>query len=113
LGQDIADMRRCVEISRSWFPSDRADDMSRRAREYLSFWAFDNAESAFAEAELTVAFRQVYEGLKCSTSLRVMKGLRGCFSAWLGECCVEPTHEAKASSPAEQADLKLGVGLSP
>jgi glycosyltransferase involved in cell wall biosynthesis len=79
LGQDIADMRRCVEISRSWFPSDRADDMSRRAREYLSFWAFDNAESAFAEAELTVAFRQVYEGLKCSTSLRVMKGLRGVF----------------------------------
>jgi glycosyltransferase involved in cell wall biosynthesis len=75
LAQDIADMRRCLEISRSLFPPDRADSMSLKANELLSLAAFDNAYSAAARMELRAAFSQVGEGLKCSASPRAIQAL--------------------------------------
>ncbi|MFZ0960203.1 MAG: glycosyltransferase [Terriglobia bacterium] len=33
-GEDAADMHRCIEVSRRWLPPDRAESISRRAREW-------------------------------------------------------------------------------
>lgn len=74
-GATTDDTRRCIEISHSVLPPDRADTISRRAKERLSLAALDFAMGALAKGEFTSALKHVRGGLKCGVSLRLMKAL--------------------------------------
>ncbi len=74
-GQDVADARRCIEISRSLLPPDRAEAISRQARETISLCALPNAYNDLSKGEYTTAFIRIREALKCSISPRVIKAL--------------------------------------
>jgi len=71
-GQNIADMRRCVEITRSLLPPEDAATISRQARENVARLAISGAYRALVAGELRTACRQAREGLKCGLSPRVV-----------------------------------------
>lgn len=71
----VFDLRRCIEISCSLLPPDRADTISRSAREVVSLQALNFAWNSLAKADYTAALSQVWEGLRCSSSPRVIKAL--------------------------------------
>ena len=73
--ETIADERRVIEISRSWLPPNRAETISRKARELASLRALEAARGAFGKAEFKTGFGQLVGGLKCSVSPRVVKAL--------------------------------------
>jgi glycosyltransferase involved in cell wall biosynthesis len=72
---NIADMRRCIEISRPLLPPDRAKHISRTARERLALEALETSLEAVTQGEFATARKQLWEGLKCSVSPRVIKAL--------------------------------------
>jgi hypothetical protein len=72
-GRPVADFRRSIEISEYLLPPDRADAISRRAREWVSLQAFTFARASLAKANFTAALSQAWEGLRCSSSPRVIK----------------------------------------
>ena len=74
-GVTIVDEQRCIAIARPFLPPDRAEAISRKARELASLRALEFADHALGNAEFTTAFKQVWEGLKCSCSPRVIKAL--------------------------------------
>jgi glycosyltransferase involved in cell wall biosynthesis len=72
--ENVADARRCIEISYFVLPPDRADTISRNAKERLAFVAVSTAYG-FGRKEFRSALNQIREGLKCSHSPRVIKAL--------------------------------------
>lgn len=73
--ENVADGLRCLAVIRPLLPAERAESMSRKARELISLRALNNASEAGSEGEFVLALRQVWEGLKCCISLRVIKAL--------------------------------------
>ena len=73
--ENVADGQRCLEHIRPLLPADRAESTIRKARERLALQALDEAFWAWREREYAVAFEQVWEGLKCKLSLRMIKAL--------------------------------------
>jgi len=71
-GQNIADARRCVEVSRSLLPPEDAGTISRKARENVARLAISGAYRALLAGEVRTATRQAWEGLKCGLTLRLM-----------------------------------------
>jgi glycosyltransferase involved in cell wall biosynthesis len=69
----VADMRRCIEISRSLLPPSRAGVISRRAKELAALQALNFAWNSLAKNEFTAALSHVWEGLRCSSSPCVVK----------------------------------------
>jgi glycosyltransferase involved in cell wall biosynthesis len=74
-GLNIADMRRCIAIVRPLLPAARAEIISKKAKEHASLQAMEFAYQALVRFDFAVAFRQVWGGLKCSCSPRVIKAL--------------------------------------
>jgi hypothetical protein len=74
-GRTVADIRRSIEISRSLLPPDRADSISRRAREVAALQALNLALNSLAKNEFMAALSQVWEGLRCSSAPSVIKAL--------------------------------------
>jgi hypothetical protein len=72
-GQTVKDIRRCIEISRSLLPPDRADTISGRARETASLQALSFAWDSFTQGEYRLSLKHVGDGLRCSSSPRVIK----------------------------------------
>ena len=70
--ENIVDERRCIAVIRPLLPSDRAESISRKARENVARRALSNAYHALGRAEFGTALRQACEGLKCSASPRVV-----------------------------------------
>ena len=71
-GQNIADMRRCVEISHSLLPPDHGDAISRKAQENVARVAISGAYRALLAGEFATAFRQAWEAVKCGAFSRVV-----------------------------------------
>lgn len=67
--------RRCIAIVRPLLPPARAEFISRKARELASLRAFDVAYRALGHLEFKTAFKQVWEGLRCSRSPRVIRAV--------------------------------------
>ena len=74
-GDSIAYEQRCIEINRPFLPPDRAEIISRKARELASLRALEYANRAVGNAEFKTAFNQTWGALKCSCSPRVIKAL--------------------------------------
>jgi hypothetical protein len=45
-GETFADVRRCIEVSRACLPPDRAETISRRAKEWVCLWELSEAPEA-------------------------------------------------------------------
>lgn len=73
--ENVADAQRCLEYIRPLLPVDRAENMLRKARESIAVQALETAWTEWRESEFTIAFKQVWEGLKCNFSLPVIKAL--------------------------------------
>jgi glycosyltransferase involved in cell wall biosynthesis len=74
-GLTIIDSQRCIEIVRPHLPPARAEIISRKARELASLQALWFADNALSNFEFKTAFKQVWGGLKCSSSPSVIKAL--------------------------------------
>jgi glycosyltransferase involved in cell wall biosynthesis len=70
--ENVVNERRCIAVIRPLLPSDRAESISRKARENVARRALSNAYRALGRAEFGTALRQACEGLKCSASPRVV-----------------------------------------
>jgi glycosyltransferase involved in cell wall biosynthesis len=73
--ENVADDLRCLAVIRPLLPAERAESMSRKARELVSLRALNEASWAWGEGDFAIALRQVREALRCHISLRVMKSL--------------------------------------
>jgi glycosyltransferase involved in cell wall biosynthesis len=71
----VTDMHRCVEISRSLLPPDRAGAISREARRWVSVRALDFAAYSLADNEFKAALSHVWQGFRCRPSLQFIKRL--------------------------------------
>ena len=71
--ETIVAEQRCIASVRAYLPRAKAEIISRKARELASLRALEFAYGAFAHFEFTTAFNQLWEGLKCSCSPRVIK----------------------------------------
>jgi glycosyltransferase involved in cell wall biosynthesis len=74
-GETTADSRRCIAISHLLLPPDRAQDISRRARERIALKALRQARASVRTPALRRALKEVWQGLRCSRSPAVMKAL--------------------------------------
>jgi len=71
-GRNIADARRCIEISRSLLPREDAAAISRKARENVARLAISGAYRALLAGQFRAACCQAREGLKCGFFPRVV-----------------------------------------
>ena len=72
-GENIADTRSAIEVSQTYLPSSIASKLSGEARTRYAFQALTTARQMLSQDELKGAIAQLREGLKCSTSMNVMK----------------------------------------
>lgn len=68
-GENVADIRRCIEVSRSLLPPGRGRTISRRAKDWIAVAAFRAVRDAIGQHEFTMARNQFREGLKSGVSL--------------------------------------------
>lgn len=71
----IADVRRSIEISQTYLPSEIAEELSNKARENYAFYALNTAKQLLIKGEYEGAIAQIREGLKCSQSSPVKDAL--------------------------------------
>ncbi|MGA3117699.1 MAG: glycosyltransferase family 2 protein [Syntrophobacteraceae bacterium] len=74
-GKQIADARRCIEISRGYLPRDLADRLSRRAKESYACYALDIARQYLNSGHCRAAIANMREALECSQSEQVKQEL--------------------------------------
>jgi glycosyltransferase involved in cell wall biosynthesis len=74
-GETIADSRRCIAVSRPLLPPDRAEDISRQAREVLAAQALEHAFACAKRLAFASAVQHVWQGLTCNDPLGVIKAL--------------------------------------
>ena len=71
----IADVRRSIEISKSYLPREVADKLSNQAREHYAFYALDTTKKLLTDGEFEGAIAQIRESLKCSQSSQVKEAI--------------------------------------
>jgi GT2 family glycosyltransferase len=76
-GANITDARRAIAIAESYLPVARADELSRKARLYHALYAIEIARECVSRGDWAAARAQVYEGLKCSASPKVLAAVLG------------------------------------
>jgi hypothetical protein len=67
-GQQLADTRRAIEISRTYLPEAVADIFSDAAQKYYAVLALNRAKQLFEKKQYHAAFENIREGLACSRS---------------------------------------------
>jgi glycosyltransferase involved in cell wall biosynthesis len=65
-GANIADARHAIEVARSYLPTERRDDLTRRARRYHAGYALELAEKMVDRGAWPSAMAQVREAFRCS-----------------------------------------------
>jgi glycosyltransferase involved in cell wall biosynthesis len=73
--QNVADSQRCLEVIRTLLPADQSESMFRKGREHIALQALDEARRAWRARGFMIAFKEVWAGLRCRFSLRVLKAL--------------------------------------
>jgi hypothetical protein len=74
-GENVQDIRKAVEICKSYLPKSQARKFSQKAREFWALYALGDSEKLLASGDLSGALAQIREALKCSFSSRVIKRL--------------------------------------
>ena len=89
-GGTIADVGRCIAISHPLLPPDRAEDISRQAREVLADKALEDALVCARRVALASAVQHLWQGLRYSGPLILIKAvlLLPARTAWRAVCQV-------------------------
>jgi glycosyltransferase involved in cell wall biosynthesis len=72
-GDDIRYTRMAIEIFKSYLPKEKADHLSKKARETYAFSALDTAYSMFLKGDFTAMLAQGREAIYLSRSPRVVQ----------------------------------------
>lgn len=72
-GENIQDIRRAINIFKSYLPGERADRLSRQALENYAFYALNDAKKLAGHGDTTAAMNQIREALRCCSSLKVIR----------------------------------------
>ncbi len=81
-GATVGDIQRCIEISHSLLPRDRAKAISHRARESASLQELSRARESFTRGDFTAGSDRVRDAVRFSFSPRTLKAL-ALLGAWL------------------------------
>lgn len=100
-GENIKDVRRAIEIYRSYLPAESAAGIIAKAHELCALWAIKTARQLLARGERRAALVQVREAIKTSRSINVLIQLIK-LGAWFGERRVQSFN----GWPADRAHLK-------
>jgi hypothetical protein len=100
-GENVKDLRRAIEIYRSYLPAESAAGITAKAHELVALWAIKTARQLLARGERQAALVQVREAIKTSRSINVILQLVK-LGAWFGERRVQSIN----GSPAKRAYLK-------
>ena len=76
-GDDIRYTRMAIEIFKSYLPQDKADQLSKMARETYALSALDTAYSMFLKGDFPAMLAQGREAIHLSRSPRVMQRMGG------------------------------------
>jgi GT2 family glycosyltransferase len=74
-GKSIADMRRSIEMTRSYLPQSTGDRLVKRAMEECALYALRNAFRALSRGDISATNAQIREAFKCSSSIKVIATL--------------------------------------
>jgi glycosyltransferase involved in cell wall biosynthesis len=101
-GLQLSDVRRSIDISRSYFPEEQAQELDAKARAYWAFEATDRTREMLMQGHARAAVAAAREAMSFSPSrlisLRVWKRILGfCFEAgmWRARLAVEATHPGR------------------
>jgi glycosyltransferase involved in cell wall biosynthesis len=70
--EDIRYTRLAIEMFKAYLPADRAENITRQARQTYALSAVDNARTLWANRDKTGAHAQIREALQLSRSLQVL-----------------------------------------
>ena len=76
-GDDMRFTRMAIEIFKSYLPQEKAEEISRKAREIYALSALDMAYSLFLKGDLTATAAQAREAISLSSSPKVMQRIGG------------------------------------
>jgi glycosyltransferase involved in cell wall biosynthesis len=79
LGENIAEARKAIEISKLYLPKTLAEELSNQSKEHYAIEALKMAHSMLSRGEVNSAIAQIREGLKCSKSAQVINLLPAVF----------------------------------
>jgi glycosyltransferase involved in cell wall biosynthesis len=80
-GADLVDIRKAIEISKTYLPPEKSKQLSAKAREYYALRAINKlARRMLEQGDVEAATAQIREALYCSTSPKVMKSLANLMS---------------------------------
>ncbi len=83
-GENLRDVRRCIEIVQSYLPKTVAGKLSNQSREHWALYALEYyVPQMLNTGDIAAAMTQIREALKCSNSLRVIRRLVS-FAQWAG-----------------------------
>lgn len=71
-GSNIIDMRKAVEIAKSYLPEKSVQELSRKANKYCAWLALITARELLAKSDWISATSQIREGLRCDPSLETL-----------------------------------------
>lgn len=71
-GEDIADLRKSIELSRSYLPEIVTEEILDSAKEYYAMYAVRTAKQMIMARDASAALAQLREAFKCSYSIRVI-----------------------------------------
>lgn len=89
-GQNLADIRRAIEISQAYLPQSISGSLSAQAREVYALRASNRARLMLEMGDPAAAIAHIREALKFSRSFKVIKSLVG-FLKWAVNSLIEKT----------------------
>lgn len=89
-GANISDTRKAIEISQSYLPAEKVQNLSNQALEHYALYALNTAQTLLSQGEYQIAIAQIQEALKCSQSSQVKEGVIHLFSTKIENQPIEP-----------------------
>ncbi|MEB3282275.1 MAG: glycosyltransferase [Lyngbya sp.] len=75
VGENITDTLKAIEISHSYLPPEKAETLSKQAREHYAFYALNTAKQMLGVEDEKAAIAQIKAALKCSQSQQVKEAI--------------------------------------
>jgi predicted O-linked N-acetylglucosamine transferase (SPINDLY family)/glycosyltransferase involved in cell wall biosynthesis/predicted O-methyltransferase YrrM/ubiquinone/menaquinone biosynthesis C-methylase UbiE len=74
-GGNILDTLKSIEMSQSYLPPEKAESLSKQAREHYAFYALNTAKQMLGVEDEKAAIAQIKAALKCSQSQQVKEAI--------------------------------------
>jgi len=72
LGENIADIRKSIEISKAYLPESTVKELSMKANENYAFYALSTARQLLFMGDISPVLNQIKEAIKCHFSFKVI-----------------------------------------